>query len=112
VVTVDPHDPVAYRLAPSQYIAGRLGELGIGDEHLIVGYDDEGGHFVARLWLALAYYGKADRLRILEGGWSRCGLGLLSTCRRHLCTRNSSLMLATFWRHSRLGRASCSTCGG
>jgi thiosulfate/3-mercaptopyruvate sulfurtransferase len=71
VVTVDPHDPVAYRLAPSQYIAGRLGELGIGDEHLIVGYDDEGGHFVARLWLALAYYGKADRLRILEGGWTR-----------------------------------------
>ncbi|MCX7624057.1 MAG: sulfurtransferase [Thermomicrobium sp.] len=70
-VTVDPDDPIAYRLAPAEYIAGRLGELGIGDEHTIVGYDDEGGHFVARLWLTLARYGRADRLRILDGGWTR-----------------------------------------
>ncbi len=70
-VTADPEDPIAYRLAPPDYVATRLGELGIGDEHLIVGYDDEGGHFVARLWLALARYGRADRLRILDGGWTR-----------------------------------------
>lgn len=70
-VTVDPDDPIAYRLASPEYIAARLGELGIGDEHTIVGYDDEGGHFVARLWLALARYGRADRLRILDGGWTR-----------------------------------------
>ncbi|MCS7050414.1 MAG: sulfurtransferase [Thermomicrobium sp.] len=70
-VTVDPDDPVAYRLAPPEYLACRLGALGIGDEHLIVGYDDEGGHFVARLWLALARYGRSDCLRILDGGWTR-----------------------------------------
>lgn len=70
-VTVDPNDPIAYRLASPEYMAARLGELGIGDEHTIVGYDDEGGHFVARLWLALARYGRADRLRILDGGWTR-----------------------------------------
>lgn len=70
-VTVDPNDPIAYRLASPEYMAARLGELGIGDEHTIVGYDDEGGHFVARLWLALTRYGRADRLRILDGGWTR-----------------------------------------
>jgi thiosulfate/3-mercaptopyruvate sulfurtransferase len=70
-VTVDPNDPIAYRLASPEWIAARLGELGIGDDHTIVGYDDEGGHFVARLWLALARYGRADRLRILDGGWTR-----------------------------------------
>ncbi|MCX2726345.1 sulfurtransferase [Thermomicrobium sp. 4228-Ro] len=73
-VTVDPDDPIAYRLASPEYIAAQLGELGIGDAHTIVGYDDEGGHFVARLWLALARYGRADRLRILDGGWTRWGL--------------------------------------
>ncbi|GBD21545.1 Putative thiosulfate sulfurtransferase [bacterium HR28] len=70
-VTVDPNDPIAYRLAAPEHVARRLGDLGIGDEHLIVGYDDEGGHFVARLWLTLTTYGCGDRLRILDGGWTR-----------------------------------------
>lgn len=80
-VTVDPNDSIAYRLAPSTHIAQRLGELGIGNHHLIVGYDDEGGHFVARLWLAFAYYGCSERLRILNGGWTRwCHEGYPTSC--------------------------------
>src|SRR5437764_11595097 len=42
--------------------------IGVGDETLLVGYDDEGGHFVSRVWLVLAAYGHADQVRILEGG--------------------------------------------
>ncbi len=70
-VTVDPNDSIAYRLAPPEFIAEQLSALGIGDGDLIVGYDDEGGHFVARLWLALARYGRSECLRILDGGWTR-----------------------------------------
>lgn len=67
----DPDHPVAFMAAPADQAARALAAAGIGNETLIVAYDDEGGHYSARLWLILARYGYADRLRILDGGWTK-----------------------------------------
>ena len=48
----------------------RWRELGIGDETLVVAYDDYDHIFAGRLAWALRYYGH-DGVRILDGGWSR-----------------------------------------
>ena len=47
--------------------AATMARLGIGDNTQVVGYDAEGGHHAARLWLALRRYGH-DRMGILDGG--------------------------------------------
>ncbi|MBI4506007.1 MAG: sulfurtransferase, partial [Chloroflexi bacterium] len=47
--------------------AATMRRLGIGNDTLIVGYDDEGGHFASRLWWVLRYYGH-EPVRILNGG--------------------------------------------
>jgi 3-mercaptopyruvate sulfurtransferase SseA len=38
--------------------------------NVLVAYDQEGGHFAARVWLVLARHGKGDQVRILNGGWT------------------------------------------
>jgi thiosulfate/3-mercaptopyruvate sulfurtransferase len=50
-----------------EYIAAAMARLGISNDTLVVGYDDEGGHFASRLWLNLTYYGH-DAVKILNGG--------------------------------------------
>ena len=67
----DPNSPVPFMIAPPDQVARVLGAKGIGNDSLIVAYDDEGGHYASRLWLILARYGQADRLRILDGGWTK-----------------------------------------
>lgn len=67
----DPDHPVAFMIAPADQVARVLSAKGIGNDTLIVAYDDEGGHYSSRLWLILARYGCADRLRILDGGWTK-----------------------------------------
>ena len=60
-------DPAAF--------AASMERLGIGDDTMVVGYDAEGGHHAARLWLALRRYGH-DRMAVLDGGiqkWEREG---------------------------------------
>ena len=47
--------------------AQTMSRLGIGNETMVVGYDAEGGHHAARLWLALRRYGH-DKMAIMEGG--------------------------------------------
>ncbi|CAN5225604.1 sulfurtransferase [soil metagenome] len=66
----DPNHPVDSMIAPPEQVGDVMQRLGIGDDTLIVGYDQEGGHFAARLWLILARYGKAGNMRILDGGWT------------------------------------------
>lgn len=44
--------------------------LGVSQDTIVVGYDDEGGHFASRLWWLLTYYGH-DNARILNGGIQR-----------------------------------------
>lgn len=60
-------DGVEWLVAPPEQVAAVLGQLGIAADDLIVAYDDEGGHFPARVWWTLALYGH-DRVRVLEGG--------------------------------------------
>jgi thiosulfate/3-mercaptopyruvate sulfurtransferase len=47
-----------------------MGRLGIGDEHQVVVYDDEGNHIAARLWYLLHYYGHSA-VRLLNGGFPK-----------------------------------------
>jgi thiosulfate/3-mercaptopyruvate sulfurtransferase len=58
--------------------AARMGELGIGDEHDVVVYDDAGGTIAARLWWMLDALGHRS-LAVLDGGlpaWEAAGLAL------------------------------------
>jgi thiosulfate/3-mercaptopyruvate sulfurtransferase len=60
--------------------AARLGRAGIGDDDLVVAYDDVGGWVAARLWWMLDVLGH-DRVAVLDGGidaWVAAG-GALST---------------------------------
>jgi len=62
-------------LAGPEDFARAMSRLGIGDDTMVVGYDAEGGHHAARLWLGLRRYGH-DRMAVMEGGiqkWQREG---------------------------------------
>ena len=63
-------DPVPMQVAQPGPFAAKMTELGIGDETLVVAYDDYDHIFAGRLAWALRYYGH-DEVRILDGGWSR-----------------------------------------
>jgi thiosulfate/3-mercaptopyruvate sulfurtransferase len=55
--------------------AATMGRVGIGDDTFVIGYDAEGGHHAARLWLALRRFGH-DGMGVMEGGlqkWLREG---------------------------------------
>ena len=55
--------------------AKAMGRLGIGNDTRVIGYDAEGGHHAARLWVALRRYGH-DAMSVMEGGiqkWLREG---------------------------------------
>jgi thiosulfate/3-mercaptopyruvate sulfurtransferase len=67
---VDPNDPVPMQVAGPDAFASKMAELGIGDESLVVAYDDYDHIFAGRLAWALRYYGH-EAVRILDGGWSR-----------------------------------------
>ena len=45
-------------------------ELGIGDDTLVVAYDNSMGLYAARLWWALNYYGHHS-VKIMNGGWRK-----------------------------------------
>jgi thiosulfate/3-mercaptopyruvate sulfurtransferase len=71
---VDLDDPVEAQIASAEKFAQTLGQLGIGDEHLVVAYDAHpASQFATRLWWALTYYGHANAA-VLNGGlpkWQR-----------------------------------------
>ncbi len=67
---VDPSDPVPMQVAAPGPFAAKMGELGIGDDALVVAYDDYDHIFAGRLAWALRYYGH-DAVRVLDGGWAR-----------------------------------------
>ena len=73
---VDLDDPVEAQVAPPQRFAHVMGQLGIGDQHLVVAYDQHPtSQFATRLWWALNYYGHSEVV-VLNGGlakWLREG---------------------------------------
>lgn len=82
---VDPDAPVKMTVAPPQRFAALMGSLGIGDEHMVVAYDDDGNHIAARLWWVLSYYGH-PAVRLLDGGypkWLAEGRPLTAEMPRH-----------------------------
>lgn len=84
-------DPIAFKVARGEQVKAAMERLGVGDDTTIVGYDDEGGHFVSRLWLVLSRHGHGERVKILEGGitkWQREG--------RPLSTAPAAERAATF----------------
>lgn len=62
-------------------LARVLGAAGIGDEHVVVAYDDDGGSIAARLWWLYRHYGHDGRAAVLDGGigaWTEAGLPLVT----------------------------------
>lgn len=66
---VDPSAPVKMTVARADRFAALMERLGIGDEHEVVVYDDNGA-IAPRLWWALHYYGH-PAVRVLNGGWTK-----------------------------------------
>jgi thiosulfate/3-mercaptopyruvate sulfurtransferase len=83
---VDGDDPVPVQVAPPARMADVLGAAGIGDDTLVVAYDDHPtNQFATRLWWVLRYYGH-DAVKVLHGGlrrWRREGRPLSADVPRH-----------------------------
>jgi thiosulfate/3-mercaptopyruvate sulfurtransferase len=67
----DPNHEVDSMIPPAGQVEDVMQSLGVSNETVIVGYDDEGGHFASRIWLILARYGAEDQMKILDGGWTK-----------------------------------------
>jgi thiosulfate/3-mercaptopyruvate sulfurtransferase len=64
----DPRHPTPDMLVGADDFARVMGRLGIGDDTVVVAYDNMGFPLgSARLWWALSYYGH-NRVRVLDGG--------------------------------------------
>jgi thiosulfate/3-mercaptopyruvate sulfurtransferase len=84
-------NPIAFKMARGQQMKQVMEANGIGDDTLVIAYDDEGGHAASRLWLAMVVHGHGDGIRILEGGltkWQQEG--------RPLSTEPAAPRTATF----------------
>lgn len=66
----DPEDPVEGQLAPPARFQEAMQRAGIGDDTLVVAYDDNMIFLAARLCWALQVYGH-DRVRWLDGGYPK-----------------------------------------
>jgi thiosulfate/3-mercaptopyruvate sulfurtransferase len=66
--------------APAR-LAWALGARGIGDEHLVVAYDDAGGSIAARLWWLFRHFGHDRACAVLDGG-----IGAWTDARQPLAT--------------------------
>lgn len=66
---IDPGNPrpSTFKLPSPESLCAALEPLGFDDARTIVGYDDEGGHFVSRLLATMAAFGYGN-VRVLEGG--------------------------------------------
>jgi thiosulfate/3-mercaptopyruvate sulfurtransferase len=64
---VAPVGPGRHPLPEPDVFGRRMAELGIGDQHLVVTYDDVGGWVAARLWWMLDDLGHR-RAAVLDGG--------------------------------------------
>lgn len=62
-------DNEVYVIPPEKF-AGLMGQLGIGNDTTVVGYDDQGGLGSARFWWVLDYYGHRTA-KVLNGGWNK-----------------------------------------
>jgi thiosulfate/3-mercaptopyruvate sulfurtransferase len=72
-----PGDGPGRHPVPSpEKLAGILGTRGIGDDHVVVAYDDAGGSVAARLWWLYRHFGHDGSCAVLDGGidaWTEAG---------------------------------------
>ncbi len=66
----DPGDPILGQIVPPERFRETMERAGIGDDTLVVGYDDNVIFMAARLAWCLHYYGHA-RVRWLDGGFPK-----------------------------------------
>lgn len=93
---VDQDDPVPVQAAAPERLAAVLGSVGIGSDDLVVAYDAHpAAQFATRLWWLLRYLGM-DRVRVLDGGWTRWRAE-----GRAIDTRTSTPAAALFTPHVR-----------
>jgi thiosulfate/3-mercaptopyruvate sulfurtransferase len=67
---VDTGDPVPVQVAKADAFATAMARLGIGDDTLVIAYDDYDHIFASRMAWALRYHGH-DAVRVLDGGFLR-----------------------------------------
>ena len=73
--------PGRHPLPAAEKLARVLGAAGIGNEHLVIAYDDAGGSVAARLWWLYRHFGHEGRAAVLDGGIAAwVGAGLPITC--------------------------------
>jgi len=65
----DPDSGRVHILPPDKF-AVMCQNLGIGDDTLVIAYDNNQSLYAARLWWALNYYGHTN-VKVLDGGWRR-----------------------------------------
>lgn len=56
-------------MEPDQF-AEELGQMGVGEDTLVVCYDASGSLYAARFWWCLNYYGH-DKCVVVNGGWNK-----------------------------------------
>ena len=69
----DPDTGRTHIMYPQQF-ATMCQNLGIGDDNLVIAYDNSQSLYAARLWWALNYYGHGE-VKVLDGGWRRLDFG-------------------------------------
>jgi thiosulfate/3-mercaptopyruvate sulfurtransferase len=77
--------PGRHPIPSAEKLAAVLGARGIGDEHIVVAYDDAGGSIAARLWWLFRHYGHDGACAVLDGGigaWTDAGEPLVSDAPR------------------------------
>lgn len=60
----------SYDIANPERYAACMSRSGIGDDSIVIAYDDASGMFAARLWWTLLYYGHRQ-VAVLDGGWQK-----------------------------------------
>lgn len=88
--------PGRHPLPDPGVFARRMAAVGVGDEHLVVAYDDLGGWVAARLWWMLDSLGHRD-VKVLDGGigaWMAAGHPLTTDVR---AWPSAQLSLASAW---------------
>jgi thiosulfate/3-mercaptopyruvate sulfurtransferase len=64
-------NPIAFKMGRGEHVKQVMEAHGIGDDTLVIAYDDEGGHAASRLWLTMIVHGHGADIRILEGGLTK-----------------------------------------
>ena len=66
-----PKDPTGHPLVadPDTFVE-LMGSMGIGNDDLVVAYDNAGGLYATRFWWVLSYYGHTN-VKVLNGGWRK-----------------------------------------